>query len=153
MEVEVIKLGGSILKNFNDFQRISKIISNKRSQDKLPVCVISAMKGVTDKIIYALGAIRTDANFSPHAFIEELFNEHSTSLPDITLKKDLMHEFNKLVDVFNYVKSSGELSDSVYAYTVSRGENFASKILSYHLEAAGIKCHSLYGEDLLVTDD
>ncbi len=43
-------------------------------------------------------------------------------------------EFEKLLHVLSYVKSSGELNDSVYAYAVSRGENLSSRVLSLHLK-------------------
>ncbi len=51
------------------------------------------------------------------------------------------------------MRSSGELGDSVYAYTVSRGENFVMRLISAHLEARGIRSRCFYGEDLLVTDE
>jgi aspartokinase len=111
------------------------------------------VRGVTDKIVYAIGATKTEASFNPSRFVENLLNEHLSMLPPAEPLSDLQNEFQKLEHVLNYIRSSGELSDSVYAYTISRGENFATKILGYHLNSAGIKCHNFYGEDLIVTDD
>ena len=153
MEIEVLKLGGSILKSYQDYQLIADLIEEKRKLGKHPICVISAMKGVTDRIIYALGATRTETGFDPHIFVEALYKEHIIFLPTETKSGDLRREFDKLEHVLSYVRGSGEISDSVYAYTVSRGENFATRILSYHLESRGILTQCFYGEDLLITDE
>lgn len=153
MEVEIIKIGGSILKNYNDFKIISEIILNKKNEEKIPICVVSAMKGVTDRIIHILSNARNETELSLHQHIENLYNEHLSALPNNVDLEDFKNEFKKLETVLNYIRSSGELSDSVYAYTVSRGENFSTKILSYHLQSIGISCHSFYGEDVLITDD
>ena len=52
-----------------------------------------------------------------------------------------------------YVKTSGELNDSAYAFAISRGERFASLILSEHLMLNGIKNQCFSGEELLITDE
>jgi aspartokinase len=153
MDVEVLKLGGSILKSYSDFQRITDLVEAKCKQGKQPICVLSAMKGVTDRIIYALGATRTQAKFDPHSFVEELYREHVLFSPPNVPVEELRREFDKLEHVLSYIRGSGEISDSVYAYTVSRGENFATRILSYHIELRGIATQCFYGEDLLVTDE
>ena len=60
MEFEVLKLGGSILKDRETFDRAAEIVENKLSQGIVPVCVVSAMKGVTDQIIGAHTQGRTN---------------------------------------------------------------------------------------------
>ena len=120
---------------------------------RTPVCVVSAMKGVTDRIIQALAQVRAERGFDPRTFANELYQEHIRSLPAGVNPAPLRREFDKLRDVLSYVRSSGELGDSVYAYTVSRGENFAMRIIQSHLEARGVRSDCFYGEDLLVTDE
>jgi aspartokinase len=153
MELEILKLGGSILKGQEDFQRIAGLLETKLEQGILPVCVVSAMKGVTDKIIAAIGAMRTEAGFNPVTFVEALYEEHLPAVPASVSLKELRLEFDKLKDVLSYIRSSGELSESVYAYTVSRGENFTMRILGHHLGERGIAFHCFYGEDLFVTNE
>ena len=154
MEFEVLKLGGSILKDRETFDRAAEIVENKLSQGIVPVCVVSAMKGVTDQIIGALNMSLADKKYDPRRFIEELFEGHLTALPSGVEADDVFEaEFEKLLHVLSYVKSSEELNDSVYAYAVSRGENLSSRVLSMHLGARGIKNGCFYGENLMVTDE
>ena len=153
MELEVLKLGGSILKSREDLQRVASLVESKLGQGVLPICVVSAMKGVTDKIVAAVGATRTEAGFNPSAFVESLYEAHLATAPEGACLDELRVEFDKLKDVLSYIRSSGELNESVYAYTVSRGENFAMRVLGQHLRARGIHSHCFYGEDLLVTDE
>jgi aspartate kinase len=152
MEIVVLKLGGSILRGREDLGRVADVVESEMSSGSLPVCVVSAMKGVTDKIINALSQVRT-VGFEPRAFVEGLAAEHLSSLPKGADSEPLRREFEKLEHVLSYVRSSGELGDSVYAYTVSRGENFVIRLISAQLEARGIRSRCFYGEDLLVTDE
>jgi aspartate kinase len=154
LEYLVIKLGGSILKGKKSFKRAVKIVESELEKNILPVCVVSAMKGVTDKIIEALNECLKNDCYDPRKFIEDLFEYHLTALPTgMEPDKSIESEFEKLLHVLSYVKSSGELNDSVYAYTVSRGENLSSKVLSLHLSKHNIQNHCFYGEDLIITDE
>ena len=148
-----MKLGGSILKSYEDFQKIADHVEEELKQGKKQICVVSAIKNVTDRIIYSLSAVRTEIDFDPNIFVEELYKEHQPYAPKNASFEELHKEFQKLEHVLSYIRSSGELSDSVYAYTISRGENFASRILSYHIINRGISAQCFYGEDLLVTDE
>jgi aspartate kinase len=152
MDIVVLKLGGSILRDREDLGRVADVVKSEISSGNLPVCVVSAMKGVTDKIINALSQVRM-AGFEPKTFVEGLAAEHLSSLPESADPEPLRKEFEKLEHVLSYVRSSGELGDSVYAYTVSRGENFVMRLISAQLEARGIRSRCFYGEDLLVTDE
>jgi aspartate kinase len=152
MDIVVYKLGGFILRGRDDLDRIADVAESELGSGRVPVCVVSAMKGVTDRIIQALSQVRVEG-FEPRAFAEALMAEHLSSLPEEADIEPLRREFEKLEHVLSYVRSSGELGDSVYAYTVSRGENFAMRLISAQLETRGIKSRCFYGEDLLVTDE
>ncbi len=154
MEIEVVKLGGSILHSVEAFGRATEIVERELSENRLPICVVSAMKGVTDKIIGALDECLRTPSFDPQKFIDTLYEAHVAALPPgVEADEALVAEFDKLLHVLSYVKSSGELADSVYAYAVSRGENLSSRVLSLHLENTGIKNQCFYGENLIVTDE
>jgi len=154
MDIEVSKFGGSILKGFDDFERAADIVVTKLKQSRLPLCVVSAMNGVTDELIQAVNRAHLDGGFDPHSFVKSLHEEHISAMPrtEDALSK-LSSDFVKLEHVLAYVRSSRMLDDSVYAFVVSRGENFSSRILSEHLEARGVDNQCFYGEEILVTDD
>jgi aspartokinase len=154
LEIEVIKLGGSILQSVETFGRAAEIVQKEMAQGRLPICVVSAMKGVTDQIIGALNGCLNEPGYDPKIFVVDLFERHLIALPPGVEADEAMEtEFEKLLHVLSYIKSSGELADSVYAYAVSRGENLSSRVLSLHLENAKVENRCLYGEDLMVTDE
>lgn len=152
MEVEVLKFGGSILKSFEDFDTVADIVASEIEQSRVPVCVVSAMKGVTDRIIKALNDSGSEeGDLGP--LMQDLSSWHLSAAPSEGDPSELSGELEKLEHVRSYINSSGELNGSVYAYTVSIGDNFSSRILSQHLKVRGVGSSCFYGEELLVTDD
>jgi len=154
MDMEVLKFGGSVLKDGGDFKRAADIVIEKLNEATLPLCVVSALNGVTDKIIDAVERAQKESAFDPPAFVERLYEEHLEALPSTGhAPSGLSDEFKRLERVLADIHSLGELSDSTYALAVSRGEGFSSRILSQHLRMRGVDTACFYGEDLLVTDD
>jgi len=151
MEVEVLKFGGSILRSHEDFEKAADIIANELEQSRMPICVVSAMKGVTDRIIEALNEGGLVGDLGP--LMQDLSSWHLSAAPIEGDPYELSAELEKLEHVISYINSSGELNGSVYAYTVSRGENFSARVLSQHLKVRGVESSCFYGEELLVTDD
>jgi len=45
-DLEVIKLGGSILQDSDAFQHAVDIVGEELGKNRLPICVVSAMKGL-----------------------------------------------------------------------------------------------------------
>lgn len=152
MEVEVLKFGGSILNNLENYERAAGVVARELEQSRVPICVVSAMKGVTDRIMKALNNIGSEED-DLGSFMEDLKSRHLSAMPSDGDPSELSGELEKLGHVMSYINSSGELNGSVYAYAVSRGENFSSRVLSQHLKVRGIESSCFYGEELLVTDD
>jgi aspartokinase len=154
MEYKVLKFGGSILKDRKDFERVAAIVAGELAKENVSVPVVSALKGVTDKLVETVEGLRDGSGVNPGLFVKNLFKEHIDALPDSdNPPATLMEEFENLEHVLEYVRTSGELNDSAYAFAISRGERFSSLILSQHLAANGIKYKCFAGEDLLVTDE
>ncbi len=147
----MLKFGGSILRSHDDFDKAADIIAEELEQSRLPICVVSAMKGVTDRIIKALNEGGLEGDLGP--LMQDLSSWHLSAAPSGGDPSELSDELEKLEHVISYINSSGELNGSVYAYTVSRGENFSSRVLSQHLKVRGVESSCFYGEELLVTDD
>ena len=106
MDIVVLKLGGSILRGKEDLGRVADVVESDMGSGSLPVCVVSAMKGVTDKVINALSQVRT-AGFEPRAFVQGLMAEHLSSLPEGADPEPLRREFEKLEHVLSYVRVLG----------------------------------------------
>ncbi|MFQ6076641.1 MAG: hypothetical protein ACE5Z5_10995, partial [Candidatus Bathyarchaeia archaeon] len=154
MEIEVLKFGGSILRDIEGFKRAADMVIKELDRSHLPLCVVSALYGVTDRLIQAVEIAHTDRGFDPDSFMKSLYDEHLRAMPPTErAPSKLSGEFEKLGHALAYIRSSGELNDSAYAFAVSRGESFTSLILSRHLRVRGVDNQCFYGEDLLVTDE
>jgi len=80
MEITVLKLGGSILCGPEDLERIADVVESEIKAGRLPVCVVSAMKGVTDKVMPPWTPVTSDplSVTSDRKSAKEL---HVTSIP------------------------------------------------------------------------
>jgi aspartokinase len=153
MANKVLKFGGSILKTREHFENVSDVIIGEIEGKNVPVCVISAINGVTDRLIQAVNAAKGAEAFDAHEFVRSLYDDYERTLPPSVQESDLSQEFAQLEHTLEYIGSSGELNDSTYAFAVSRGEVFSCQVLSYHLSSKGVDNQFFRGEDLLVTDD
>jgi aspartokinase len=154
MDFRVLKFGGSILRDRDDFERVSEVLAEELKGGIVPIAVVSAMKGVTDRLVNVVEAIREDGGLDPHQFVESLYEEHLNALPDMDQPPpSLKAELDKLEHVLEYIRTSGELNDSSYAFAVSRGESFSCLILSEHLASMGVDNRRFGGEELLVTNE
>ena len=154
MNVKVLKFGGSILKDREDFGLVAGLISKELEGGVLPLPVVSAMKGVTDMIIDAVEMVLYEEGFDLRGYVEELLKVYAGALPEgVEVSQALRDEFVKLEHTLGYIRSSGELNDSAYAFAVSRGENFSSHVLGEHLKARGVESRLFAGEELLITDE
>jgi len=154
LDIKVLKFGGSILKDRSDFEIASEVIERDIRESDLPIPVVSAMKGVTDGIIKTIEAVQSEPDTDFSIFVEELYNRHVAALPEGVDDSDsLRNEVKQLEYVLGYIRNSGELSDSAYAYAVSRGEKLSCILLSEHLTSKKVKNSCYAGEDLLVTDE
>ena len=115
MGYKVLKFGGSILKDRKDFVRVADIVAGELASENVPVPVVSAVKGVTDRIVEAVEGLRDGDGVDTGLFVKNLFKEHIDALPDSDNPPPaLMEEFENLEHVLGYVKTSGELNDSAY---------------------------------------
>ena len=154
MDYRVFKFGGSILKDAQDFERVADIVAGELAKGNLPIPVVSAVKGVTDRIVEIVEGVKDGCEIDYGLLIKNMVKEHIDLLPDPdNLPPALMEEFENLEHVLGYVETSGELNDSTFAFTISRGERFSSFILSEHLFAREVKHECFAGEDILVTDE
>ncbi len=69
MGYKVLKFGGSILKDREDFERVTDIVAGELSKENLPVPVVSAVKGVTDGIVEAVEGLRDGRGNDPGMFV------------------------------------------------------------------------------------
>jgi aspartokinase len=154
LKYKVLKFGGSILKDRVDFMLVSEVIESEIREKNIPIPVVSAMKGVTDQIIEAVDSTYRRKPYDLEGFIDRLYSQHLKALPEgFEAPDSIRDELQQLKHVIEYIKNSGELTDSAYAYAVSRGEKYSCIVLAMHLSSRGVENICYPGEDILVTDE
>lgn len=134
MARKVLKFGGSILKTREQFENVSDVIIGEIERKNVAVCVVSAISGVTDRLIQAVNAAQGAGVFDAHDFVRGLYDDYRITLPPSVQESDLNQEFAQLEHTLEYIGSSGELNDSTYAFAVSRGEVFSCQVpKSFHI--------------------
>lgn len=150
---QIIKIGGSILDSPESLVDISKIIvslKNKIFKDHQLVIVVSALKGITNKLIEALKNI---TNLNIDSFLNDIHNYHlkfaNFTEEDMYLIKE---EIYSLKNLLYASKMIGRVPDFVYDKVVSSGERWSAVIMEKLLLEYGMKFKIAYPENFLITD-
>ncbi len=145
MKVVVLKFGGSNLKNKSDLQKILKVVSMYREPF---IVVVSAVNGVTNKLIDALNNIE-DLNVED--FLEELYSTYRSFLDEEDFQ--LKERVYQIKELLLGVKLIGKVPDFVYDRLVSHGERCSSLLLTHFFQKNNIQCKEALPEEFgLVTD-
>ena len=140
-----MKFGGS---SVGDAERITEVCKIVKSRlEKKPVVVVSAVKGVTDKLIDTAKKAASDNDVSKE--LEEIKERHHKILRDLGLDEklvdDQLGEFFKVIDkIFILRKLNAELLDEVQSF----GEKCSSKIVAAALTKKGIPSRACYAYDI-----
>ncbi len=150
--IRVAKFGGSILTSGADYIRAAGEVRRLHEHGGV-VVVVSAMKGVTDKLIEA-----ASSPGSADRIIEEVYESYSRALEEVggapRFSEELYREYTNLASALWAVRVLGEVSPRARDYIVSFGERFSSIVMAAALESLGLRAVSLTGREAgIVTDD
>lgn len=143
--VEVLKIGGGILKDNDSFQRVVQIVKEKKEEDKKLVLVISALFGVTDFLIEV-----SKKSLQSESEIDELIKkiknihlEYINCLKNEKVKELAIFELNEKISILekflfgvSYLK---ELSPRSKDMIQSFGERLSPVVLEAFLLDNNIK--------------
>lgn len=154
----VLKFGGSALADAGGISNVVNYIKNV--QNRKPLVVVSAMRGVTDLLINTIEyAVKGDGE-NILSNIKLLKEGHEKAVADLIksekLKKEILEYFNEkfkeLSLLLRNVLDLKECSPKVYACILSFGEKLSSRIISDTLLDQNIQAEQVLGEELIVTD-
>ena len=131
--MKVLKFGGSSVGSSDKILNVKKIIESQSDQI---VVVVSAMQGITDKLI-KLCDLAADNNkdfFKTYNEIEVKHHELINSLFEDPIKKDVQSQVNstlkELSKIINSLYILGDLTLKIKDRVISTGEMLLSYILS-----------------------
>ena len=155
--MQVLKFGGSSVKNAANINKVIAIVKDKIKIDKT-IVVVSALGGVTDLLLQC-SKLAAEADETYKEKLQEAELRHLTTVKELipltqqssilSLVKTLC---NEIEDICNGIFLLGELSERTKDRIVSYGEILSSKIIAAKLFSDIGTCEWKDSRDLIVTD-
>ncbi|ODN30486.1 aspartate kinase [Fervidobacterium thailandense] len=149
MKFAILKFGGSNFKSVGDVQHVISILTSlkKSSQDMRYVVVVSALYGVTDKLVNALRNLR---DIEINNFLDDLYKFHRNFLGN---DDDKLRSIVFSIEGFLLgAQLIGRVPDFVYDTVVSHGERCSAYVLSEIFRKNGLDFSLMDPKDFIVTD-
>ncbi|MBN4081391.1 aspartate kinase, partial [Caldithrix abyssi] len=157
MLLRVLKFGGTSIASADRIRRVGTIIRQKRNENGNLAVIVSALGGVTNKLIALAESAAKNQNIDPlfqdlvgHHFliIEELFPENEK---DIRCRVEAY--FNELKSDISYILEEKHLSSQSLDKFLSYGELLSTTIIANYLSQNGIPAEQLDACQVVLTDD
>ena len=154
-----MKFGGTSVANFEAITRTIFIIGGRL--DQKPVVVVSALSKVTDLLYRISDAAASKDLPQTRDLLCQLRKRHvdltEELLAQSMLKEEAVARVNELCDslegIAMAVCSLGELSDRNKAVIISTGEYLSSTIISYAMNAKGIRTQWVDARTMMITSE
>lgn len=146
-----MKFGGTSLANAERIKNVAEIVKTKL--DKSPLVVVSAVSGITNKLLDL--AKNSAKKVEPSEKFNEIKEIHEQIIENLGLNKNLLEkDLEKLYDTMKGIYLLEETSLRTLDLVASFGEIFSSKILSEYLNLIQIKSKQYCGWEIgIITDD
>ncbi|HAF29575.1 MAG TPA: aspartate kinase [Bacteroidales bacterium] len=157
MAYNVIKFGGSNLKDKDGIKKVFKAICN---YEKPLVIVVSAFYGMTNYLIESL-ELSAQGKLDIDHFIQNINNQKLAIIVENISNENLIFEFkqeldkrlNMLKGFLLEIKNLNDVPNSIYDEILSYGERLSSLVLSFVLKQADIQNVEAFPEEIgLITD-
>ena len=140
----VMKFGGTSVGNADRIKNVANIV--KSYVEKKPVVVVSAVSGITDKLIEL-------ANECSQGKGNEIFKHikktHYEILKKLGLQKSLIdRDIEELSKITNQIKIEKRIEKKILDSVQSFGEQMSSKIVAAQLNKIGVKAQAFNAWDL-----
>lgn len=156
-----MKFGGTSLAAGENFRLVADLVSNYVNQGFKVVVVVSALKGVTDRLIEASEHAKTGDLETIYRFKREITEEHleaaRKSIRDPNIRREVSDALRRTLDELEKVLTGiayvGELTPKSRDYVLSFGEKLSTRIAWGTLRDAGLNAQYFTGGSAgIVTD-
>ncbi|PKD17098.1 aspartate kinase [Salegentibacter salinarum] len=147
--MKVLKFGGTSVGSVESIRNVKNILASREGKK---VLVLSAMAGVTNKLVEITENIKLENYSAINTIITELKQKHETTI-DALIDKPGLNSYAKAF-VNNVLEGLQEISrnkysEKVYAEVVTTGETMLTYIFSTFLTNSGIQNNFLDAKDFM----
>jgi aspartate kinase len=156
----VMKFGGTAVDSPDKIRHVAQLIKSYKKGNEI-VCVVSAVRGMTDGLLSMADSVKRGDKISIDEFMKKSSDTHIKIAEGAILDKKLKNEalatvtkiISELEDVLDGIVLLGEVTVKSLDYLMSFGERLSTPIVSFALQDIGIKSEPLTGKDAgLLTD-
>jgi aspartate kinase len=157
--LQVMKFGGTSVGDAACIQRVAKIVADASHEGHV-VAVVSAMSGVTNRLIQAAQSCQAGRHEDSAAIFGSLRKQHETAVHDLIRDPERRGRINaRLVKLFAEGERMcqgtallRELTPRTLDNVSSLGERLSAPMVAGALEEIGVASEAIEATDLIVTD-
>jgi aspartate kinase len=156
----VMKFGGTAVDSPSKVKHVAQLIKSHKKDNKI-VCVVSAVRGMTDGLLSIADSVKRGDKTSIDEFVRKSAKIHidiaDGSISDRKLKGEAVATLKKtlgeLEDVLGGIVLLGEVTPKSLDYLMSFGERLSTPIVSFALRDIEIKSEPLTGKEAGILTD
>lgn len=156
----VMKFGGTAVDSPDKVRHIAQLIESHKKSNEI-VCVVSAVRGMTDGLLSIADSVKRGDKTSLDDFVKKCTDIHMQIVQGAISDKQLKNEafatikkiINELEDILGGIVLLGEVTAKSLDYLLSFGERLSTPIVSYALQDLGMKSEHLTGKEAGVFTD
>ncbi|AIF83009.1 aspartate kinase [Candidatus Nitrososphaera evergladensis SR1] len=156
----VMKFGGTAVDSPDKVRHVAQLIKSHKAGNDV-VCVVSAVRGMTDGLLSIADSVRRGDRTSIEDFVKKSLKTHTDivngAISDKKLREDALASMKKTIgeleDVLGGIVLLGEVTPKSLDYLMSFGERLSTPIVAYALADMGVDSEYLTGKEAgIVTD-
>lgn len=156
-KIIVMKFGGSSVGTGYRMVHVAEIIKRYSEENKV-VVIVSAIQGVTDKLISIFQKYQAGNYIEAKNELQNLYKIHMFSLKDLKLKKgEYLRVEKSLMNLFGqvsfYLVLQNNYSEVGYDYVISFGERFSSCLLAATLNSVNVRAKAVDSASVIIAND
>ena len=147
--MKVLKFGGTSVGSVESIRNVKNILASREGKK---VLVLSAMAGVTNKLVEITELIKAEDHLAIANIIAELKEKHENTIDLLINEPDLNARAKKFLNnILNNLKNvcKSNYSERVYAKVVTTGETMLTYIFSTFLTNSGIQNNFLDAKEFM----
>jgi aspartate kinase len=157
----VMKFGGTAVDSPDKIRHVAKLLKSYHDRGDELVCVVSAVRGMTDGLLAIADSVRRGDRSSIEDFVKKARKIHVDIVEGVITKQDLKEKAlaqvnrtaGELEDVLGGIVLLGEVTPKSLDYLMSFGERLTAPIVSYALLDIGLDSQPFTGKEAGVVTD